>query len=241
MISLDIQIKLLVFSFIYGFLFSIALDILYPLIRKTNKYYQIILSFILILLMAVIYFVAIDKIGYVIFHMYSIFSIILGFVSYDIIIYVIAKNQKRWYHDNGDDMAKRRVKKTTVRRLRVFGVLSLICILYFVFCLSYEIYDIHKLKIEERQLREEYKKLKKNEKDLKVQIEQLNDPEYLASYARKNYSYSKDGEYIIKLNKKEKEIKKVNNKIQLNYIIIGLSIFVIIVFASVIFREKKDK
>ena len=68
MISLDIQIKLLVFSFIYGFLFSIALDILYPLIRKTNKYYQIILSFILILLMAVIYFVAIDKIGYVIFH-----------------------------------------------------------------------------------------------------------------------------------------------------------------------------
>lgn len=138
-------------------------------------------------------------------------------------------------------MAKRRVKKTTVRRLRVFGVLSLICILYFVFCLSYEIYDIHKLKIEERQLREEYKKLKKNEKDLKVQIEQLNDPEYLASYARKNYSYSKDGEYIIKLNKKEKEIKKVNNNIQLNYIIIGLSIFVIIVFASVIFRGKKDK
>ena len=113
--------------------------------------------------------------------------------------------------------------------------------MYFVFCLSYEIYDIHKLKIEERQLREEYKKLKKNEKDLKVQIEQLNDPEYLASYARKNYSYSKDGEYIIKLNKKEKEIKKVNNNIQLNYIIIGLSIFVIIVFASVIFRGKKDK
>ncbi len=95
MISLNIQIKLLVFSLIYGFLFSIALDVLYPFIKKTNKLYQIILSFIFILLMAVIYFVAIDKIGYVIFHLYSIFAIIIGFVSYDIIIRVIAKNIKR--------------------------------------------------------------------------------------------------------------------------------------------------
>lgn len=91
MISLNIQIKLLVFSLMYGFLFSIALDVLYPLIRKTSKIYQIILSFIFILLMAVIYFVAIDKIGYVIFHLYSIFAIIIGFISYDIIIYIIAK------------------------------------------------------------------------------------------------------------------------------------------------------
>lgn len=137
--------------------------------------------------------------------------------------------------------SKRRVKKTTVRRLRVFGVLSLICILYFIFCLCYEMYEIHKLKIEERELREEYKKLKKDAKDLEVKIEQLNDPEYLASYARENYSYSKDGEYIIKLHKKEKEIKKVNNDIKINYIIVGLSIFVVVVFASVIFRGKKDK
>lgn len=138
-------------------------------------------------------------------------------------------------------MAKRRVKKTTVRRLRIFGVLSLICILYFIFCLCYEMYEIHKLKIEQRELREEYKKLKKDAKELEVKIEQLNDPEYLASYARENYSYSKDGEYIIKLRKKEKEIKKVNNDIQINYVIIGLSVFVVIVFASVIFRGKKDK
>ena len=103
MISLNIQIKLLVFSLIYGFLFSIALDILYPLIRKTNKLYQIILSFLFILLMAIIYFIAIDKIyfiaidkiGYVIFHLYSILAIVIGFISYDILIMLIAKNIKR--------------------------------------------------------------------------------------------------------------------------------------------------
>ena len=241
MISLNIQIKLLVFSLIYGFLLSIALDILYPLIRKTNKIYQIILSFIFVLLMAIIYFIAIDKIGYVIFHLYSIFAIIIGFISYDIIISVIAKNIKRWYHVHGDDMARGKVKKSTVRRLRVFGVLSLICILYFVFCLCYEMYEIHKLKIEEKNLQEEYKNLKREAKDLKVEIEELNNPEYLASYARENYSYSKDGEYIIKLNKKDKEIKEVKDDIKINYIVVGLSIFVIIVFMSIILRGKKKK
>ena len=95
MIELSLQIKLLTFSLIYGFLFSIILDVLYPIIKKYKKVYQIILSFFLILLMSIIYFVAIDKIGYIIFHLYSIFAIIIGFVSYDIIINIIAKRTKK--------------------------------------------------------------------------------------------------------------------------------------------------
>lgn len=95
MIELSLQIKLLTFSLIYGFLFSIILDVLYPIIKKYKKVYQIILSFFLILLMSIIYFIAIDKIGYIIFHLYSIFAIIIGFVSYDIIINIIAKRTKK--------------------------------------------------------------------------------------------------------------------------------------------------
>lgn len=95
MIELSLQIKLLTFSLIYGFLFSIILDVLYPIIKKYKKVYQIFLSFFLILLMAIIYFIAIDKIGYIIFHLYSIFAIIIGFVSYDIIINIIAKRTKK--------------------------------------------------------------------------------------------------------------------------------------------------
>lgn len=95
MIELSLQIKLLTFSLIYGFLFSIILDVLYPIIKNYKKVYQIILSFFLIMLMAIIYFIAIDKIGYIIFHLYSIFAIIIGFVSYDIIINIIAKRTKK--------------------------------------------------------------------------------------------------------------------------------------------------
>lgn len=138
-------------------------------------------------------------------------------------------------------MAKRKVAKSTVRRLRVFGVLSLICIVYFVFCLCYEMYEIHILKVEEQELKEEYKQLKKEARELNIQIEELNDPEYLASYARENYSYSKDGEYIIKLNDKDEEIKKVDSDIKINYVVVGLSIFVVIIFTSIVLRGKKSK
>ena len=138
-------------------------------------------------------------------------------------------------------MAKRKVAKCTVRRLRVFGILSLICILYFVFCLCYEMFEIHKLKVEEQNLKEEYKELKEEAKELNIQIEELNNPEYLASYARENYSYSKDGEYIIKLNNKDKEIKKVDSDIKVNYVVVGASIFVVIIFTAIILRSKKSK
>ena len=139
-------------------------------------------------------------------------------------------------------MAKtRRISKSTKRRLRVFGILSLVCILYFIFCLGFELYKVHELKLEEKQLKDEYESLKKEAEELEVEIDELNDPEYLAKYARENYSYSKDGEYIIKLNDKDEEIKKVNNEINGNYIIVGLSIFIIIIFFYVIIRSKKNK
>ena len=139
-------------------------------------------------------------------------------------------------------MAKtRRISKSTKRRLRVFGILSLVCILYFIFCLGFELYKVHELKLEEKQLKEEYESLKKEAEELEVEIDELNDPEYLAKYARENYLYSKDGEYIIKLNDKDEEIKKVNNEINVNYIIVGLSIFIIIIFFYVIIRSKKNK
>ena len=139
-------------------------------------------------------------------------------------------------------MAKtRRISKSTKRRLRVFGILSLVCILYFIFCLGFELYKVHELKLEEKQLKDEYESLKKEAEELEVEIDELNDPEYLAKYARENYSYSKDGEYIIKLNDKDEEIKKVNNEINVNYIIVGLSIFIIIIFLYVIIRSKKNK
>ena len=85
MINLNIQIKLLVFSFIYGFFFSLLIEIFNNKIKKCKTFVKGILSFFVVFLSTVIYFEGIEKIGYGIFHIYSILTIILGFGSYDVI------------------------------------------------------------------------------------------------------------------------------------------------------------
>ena len=95
MISLNIQTKLIIFSLIYGFLFSIVLDFFYQYLSKLNNLFKIFLSFLIILIMTIIYFIGIKNIGHIIFHFYSILSIIVGFVSYDLILKLIANKYEK--------------------------------------------------------------------------------------------------------------------------------------------------
>ena len=132
-----------------------------------------------------------------------------------------------------------KISRATKRRLRVFGVLSLLSIGYFLFSLVYEVYQIYDLKHQMKELNAEYKELKKEAEELEIEIEELNDPEYLAKYARENYSYSKDGEYIIKLNETEEKIDNVNHELNKDYIVVGLIIFIVIVFIFMLRRSSK--
>ena len=139
-------------------------------------------------------------------------------------------------------MTKRKIKKTTKIRLTVFGTLSIIAIFSFLFNAGYQAYNLYNLTIEKKQLEKKYSKLKEEAEDLKIEIKQLNDPEYLAKYARENYSYSKKGEYIIKLNETDEKIDQIDDTINKEYIIIGLSIFLAFIFIYVIKRgHKKSK
>ena len=95
MIDLAIQFKLIIFSFIFGFIFSFVLEIFNSKIKKYSNIVQIILSFLLITFMTFIYYVGIQKIGNAIFHIYSIISIIIGFICYDLIIKIIANKDKK--------------------------------------------------------------------------------------------------------------------------------------------------
>ena len=95
MIDLSLQFKLIIFSFIFGFLFSALLEWFNNIINKYKTYLKSMLSVILVLIMTVIYFIGINKIGNAIFHIYSILSIVLGFIMYDILIKLIANNNKK--------------------------------------------------------------------------------------------------------------------------------------------------
>ena len=110
----------------------------------------------------------------------------------------------------GDYMKKKRKKKASGNRLIVFGTVSIFIIFSFVFCLLSYIIEVKNLNEEQKKLDNDLLILKEEESDLKNEIEKLKDPDYLARFARENYMYSKDGEYIIKVS--EKEEKEVNIK-----------------------------
>lgn len=241
MIDLNIQFKLIIFSFIFGFFFSSALDSFNKLIKKCNTFLQILFSFLFIMFMTIIYYIGINKISYAIFHIYSIISIIIGFILYDILIKIIANNNKKWYNLYGDNMTKRRISKASKRRLTFFGTISLVAIIYFCFSLIYNIYNIYTLSVEKKGLDLLYIELQEESESLKIDIEKLNDSNYLANYAREHYSYSKDGEYILKID--EDTIKEIDNgiteEINKNYIILGLSSLMLLIFIYIIYKGKK--
>ena len=130
-------------------------------------------------------------------------------------------------------MSSRRVSKATKRRLTLFGTLSIISIIYFGVSLSYHIYTLYDLNKQKDELNEYYKKLKKEAEDLQIEIDRLKDPEYLARYAREKYYYSKEGEYIIKINDTEKDIETVDDELKTNYVILGLCGSIILIFVYI--------
>ena len=91
MIALNIQFKLIIFSFIFGFFFSSFLDWFNKKTIRIKSYLKFILYLFVIVILTVIYFAGIQKIGYAIFHIYEILSIIFGFIAYDAAVKLIAK------------------------------------------------------------------------------------------------------------------------------------------------------
>lgn len=65
-------------------------------------------------------------------------------------------------------------------------------------CLS-NILKIYAMKNEKKQLETQLVNLQEEKEMLEGDILRLKDPEYIAKYVREKYFYSKDGEYILRL------------------------------------------
>lgn len=137
---------------------------------------------------------------------------------------------------------KRRVSKASKRRLMFFGIISLAIIIYFLISLGTYALKISNLSSEKRKLENELTEMKESEEDLTNEIERLKDPDYLARYARENYSYSKDGEYIIKLDEEEKnEELNANDSYKKYTMYIGISIIGLILIYIIRKGSRKKK
>ncbi len=135
---------------------------------------------------------------------------------------------------------KRRVSKQSKRRLMIFGILSIVAIGYFFVTIFSYTYNYISLKNEEYTLKNELVALQDEKANLKIEIEKLNDPEYVARYAKENFLYSADGEYVIKIETDDQEQVVSNDNNQMVYVV-SISLIVILMLIFIIKISCKPK
>ena len=135
-------------------------------------------------------------------------------------------------------MRKKKITKKSKRRLMIFGIPSLLLVVYFCITFGSYIYDYSTLKKEEKNLNNQLYALQEEKKQLKNEIQMLNDPDYIIRYAKEKYLYSTEGEYVIKLSEdKNVEVDEEENT-YIIYVILGISAFVLCVL---FLKNKKSK
>ena len=96
-------------------------------------------------------------------------------------------------------MAKKKKVKKKAKRIMTFGLFSILLITVVIFTLLSVFVEIINTYQEKQDLENKLVALEKKEKQLETDVKKLEDPEYLARYAREKYFYSKDGELIIRI------------------------------------------
>lgn len=93
---------------------------------------------------------------------------------------------------------KKLTRKTKIRVAFLVTSLIITCVVFVSSTFSY-FAQIHTIKEEISDLNKTYNEKLSYEEELKDEINKLQDPEYMAKYAREKYLYSKKGEIIIKI------------------------------------------
>jgi len=106
-------------------------------------------------------------------------------------------------------MAVRKVKRRKPRkftlRFLVFGVFSIVVISAVLGSLSKMWVNIFAKYNEKEKLEEKLVILKEDGESLSIDVEKLQDPEYVSRYLKEKYFYSGEGEYIIRLPQEDSE------------------------------------
>ena len=96
-------------------------------------------------------------------------------------------------------MAKNTSRKKARRRMLLLGLTSIVVIFVMTFTIGKYWVEIFEKYQEKKELDKELTLLKEKEEELKVDANKLQNPDYVARYAREKYQYSKDGEFILQI------------------------------------------
>jgi cell division protein DivIC len=107
-------------------------------------------------------------------------------------------------HEENEINTTRR-RTLLIRRLIVFVLFAGIMSYFMISTLISQASSLDEIRVEQKQLNEELKALVKTEIILEEEIVKLNDDEYIAKLARKDYFLSEEGEVIFNIPMEEKE------------------------------------
>ena len=96
-------------------------------------------------------------------------------------------------------MTKSTSRKKARRRMILLGLSSIAVIFVMTFTIGKYWVEIFEKYQEKKELDKELTLLKEKEEELKVDAKKLQNPDYVARYAREKYQYSKAGEFILKI------------------------------------------
>ncbi len=97
---------------------------------------------------------------------------------------------------------KKKSSKKRTRRILLLGFCSVAVIITMTLTIGKYWVDIIDKYNEKKELEKKLIELQEQEKALRLDADKLQDPDYVARYAREKYLYSKDGEFIIKIPEK---------------------------------------
>lgn len=127
------------------------------------------------------------------------------------------------------------------RRIVLTVPITLTIIVFSLITCVTELIKINNLMVQEKELKAELKDLILTSEQLDIEITKLNDPDYIARYAREKYLYSKDDEIVVIIESAE-QLQEVDNKINKNYLFVGIiGCMVIILFIFVFIFTKKNR
>jgi len=113
---------------------------------------------------------------------------------------------------NYSEQRKARHKKRLIRRLSFFIVFAVVISGLLISSMVTRANVLEEKKAEKIQLEEEMLSLKSNEKKLRNEIEKLNDDEYIAKLARRDYFLSDDGEIIFNIPEGDEATSDLDNE-----------------------------
>ncbi len=94
---------------------------------------------------------------------------------------------------------KSKSRRGLIRRLSVLGLFVVIIFISTIFSLHSQEKILNEKLEKKRNFEQEFARLQVEQKDLQIEIENLNNLDYIAEVARKDYYLSKPGEIIFKV------------------------------------------